>query len=356
MRKTAYCLVVILLGGLLVAPPAYASFAAIVELPASTVYSPYGGPATVKFTFAPQDAAAIFTVRLREPGRGTVKEKDYLVDPATQTSPHPVSFSWGDRSVAAPTDYVVDVRPQGGSVITSEPFTLLPPLVSELSATPSPFYPLVQDGYKDDSTIGFSLAADAVDTVVHVFGDDAFGRCCGVEIRAESLGPLAAGAHDWIWDGAKNDASAAPKGTYFVRVEATDTGAISTISKPQKVEVTKGLIRRTATQERRGSTYTRVAGEQATELGGTCHVARDRVGHEADITCANANISVYWRWDLRAKERIESVSFVIDGGVWGCHRKMAHTTDESILHVHSPPASTCSVRKAKITYSYPVQA
>jgi hypothetical protein len=175
-------------------------------------------------------------------------------------------------------------------------------------------------------------------------------------IRNEDLGALAAGARNWTWDGAKNDASAAPKGTYFVRVEATDTAAISALSQPQKVVVTKGLIRLTATKSKSGSTYARVADEHATALGGNCNVMRDRTRHQADIVCANADISVYWKWDLGPGERIVSVSFQIDDGVWGCHKKEGHTTSESFLRVHSPPTSTCGVMTARIKYSYPVQA
>jgi hypothetical protein len=348
----------ILLGaGVLAATPAFAAFGTIVQLPASAVYSPYGGPATVTFTFGPADGAEIFTVRIRQPGHGAVKERNYLVNPATQTSPHPVSFSWEDLSVAAPTDYVVDVRRQdGGAVITSETFTMLPKLVSELSATPSPFYPLVQDGYKDHTTIGFSLAADSVDTVVHVFADDAYGRCCGAEIRTESLGSLAAGAHGWNWDATTGGASAAPKGTYFARVGATDMNAVSMVSKAQKVVITKGLIRKTATKQKRGSAYARVADERETERGGDCLVSRNVTTHEADIVCANAEFSVYWRWGLQPGERIESVSFVIDGGYYGCHKSLGHTTTQSFLHVHAPPTTSCDVVSAKIKYSYPVQA
>lgn len=357
MLKATSSLVALVLGaGVLMAYPALAAFGAVVQLPPGALYSPYGGPATVTFTFDTQDSAAIFTVRLRQPGHGTVKEKDYLVDPATQTSPHPVSFSWKGSSVTSPTDYVVDVRRQdGGPVITSETFTVLPRLVSELSAKPSPFYPLVQDGYKDVTRTRFSLAVDTVDTVVRVFKDDAYGRCCGTSIRRADLGPLAAGAHRWIWDGTKRDASAAPKGTYFVRVEATDADAVSAVSKAQKVEITGGLIRRTATKKKFGSAYARVADKQQTAIGGDCLVSRSIETHTADILCANAAISVYWKWKLRPGERLESASFVIDGGYYGCHLTKGHTKTGSILRVYSPPTSTCFVATAKISYSYPVR-
>lgn len=358
MRKTAtsFLLVILFGAGVIGAAPALASFGVIVEVPGGTAYSPYGGPATVTFTFGAADGAAVFTVRIRQPGRGTIREKDYLVDPATQTSPHAVAFSWGELSVAAPTDYVVDVRRQdGGPAISSATFTLLPKLVSGLSATPSPFYPLIQDGYKDHTKIGFSLSADAVDTVVHVFDDDAFGRCCGAEIRTDDLGSLASGAHGWNWDGTEGDASSAPKGTYFARVEATDIDAVSMISKPQKVEITTGMIRKTATKQKNGSAYSRVADEQPTARGGECHVIRTDT-HEAHITCANADISVYWAWALKPGERIESASFAIDGGFYGCHKTLSHTKTRSSIRVHSPPTSTCRVISAKIKYSYPVQA
>jgi hypothetical protein len=357
MRKTACCLAIILLAGVLGAVPAFATFGAIVELPADAIYSPYGGPATVTFTFEPEDAAAIFTARIRRPGHGAIKTKDYFVDPDTQASPHAVTFSWAKLSVAAPTDYVVDIRRQGeDSVITSESFTLLPKLVSELSAQPSPFYPLVQDGYKDRTTIGFSLAADTVETVVRIFEDDAYGRCCGAEIRSESLGPLAAGGQGWIWDGAMDDASIALKGTYFARVSATDTDGVSMVSKAQKLKITKGLIRRTATKQKNGSAYARTAHEQETAYAGDCRVSRVAATHEADILCVNAKISVYWRWGLRPGERIESISFVIQRGIYGCHRAQGHTDTQSFVRVHSPPTSSCSVVSATIKYSYPVQA
>ncbi|HEX7247240.1 MAG TPA: FlgD immunoglobulin-like domain containing protein, partial [Actinomycetota bacterium] len=223
MRKGVCCLSVIVLVGSLGVVPASAAFGAIVQLPAVTPYSPFGGPATVTFTFGSGDMASIFDIRLRRPGHGVIKQKAVLVDPDTASSPFDVSFSWQELSVTSPTDYVIEVlRQDDGSKITSGAFTLLPRLVSDLSATPSPFYPLVQDGYKDRTRVGFSLAADSVDTVARVFQADDFGRCCGPEIRTENLGPLANGSRAWTWDGTADDASTVPKGTYFAKVSATD--------------------------------------------------------------------------------------------------------------------------------------
>ncbi|HVF08822.1 MAG TPA: FlgD immunoglobulin-like domain containing protein [Actinomycetota bacterium] len=310
MRKGACCLVVMVLVGSLGTGQASASYGAIVQIPTGTIYSPFAGPATVTFTFARGDPAEILTVRIRQPGHAG---------------------------------------------ITSETFTLLPKLVDGLSATPSPFYPLVQDGYKDRTRIGFSLAADSDDTVARVFRADDFGRCCGPEIRTESLGPLATGTHAWAWDGMADDASIVRRGTYFARISASDTDGASMTSKAQRVAVTTGVIRRTATKQKRGSAFDRTADEQPTARGGDCHVSRDREIHAVDILCANAEISVVWRWFLRSGERIESVSFSIDGGYYGCRRAKGHSKTSSYLRVSSPPTSTCGVVWARIRYSYPVR-
>jgi hypothetical protein len=357
MRKRAAAFVVAIVLGMsvIVATPASASFAALVEVP-ETVYSPTGEPATVTFTFDGSDQATIFTVRLRRPGKAAIKTKDYLVDPETQISPHEVSFSWKSLSVAKPTNYVIDVRRQsGGPVVTSATFTVLPPLVSGLSATPSPFYPLVHDGYKDTTKIGFSLSADTSTTTVSVSRADAYGRCCGDEILTEDLGPLPQGKRAWSWDGA-GDGTPAKKGTYFVKVSATDLDGPSMTSKAQKVLITRGTIRLTATKQKPGRAFARVGAVQRSRIGGDCVVSRNDPPGQTKILCANASVSVYWNWALKPGERIESVSFVVDSGIYGCHKSKGRSGSQSFLRVRSPPTSSCSVVTAKITYSYPVKA
>jgi hypothetical protein len=127
-------------------------------------------------------------------------------------------------------------------------------------------------------------------------------------------------------------------------------------SKAQKVVITKGTIRRTATKQQHGSAFSRVGAEQRTAIGGGCVVRRDRGLRETYVLCANATVSVYWNWALKPGERIESVSFVVDGGIYGCRKSTGRSGSQSFLRVRSPPTSSCSVVTAKITYSYRVQA
>ncbi len=226
--------------------------------------------------------------------------------------------------------------------------------VSGLSATPSPFYPLVHDGYKDHTRIGFSLGADTVETVARVFADDVYGRCCGAEIRNDHLGPLPLGTRSWVWDGAGAGGSTEPRGTYFVKIEAIDASAVSTTSKALKVKIARGVLRKTATRLKHGSAYARVGDERATRRGGQCVISRSAASHTARVLCANAEVALYWRWGLKAGQRIKSVSFGIDGGYYGCHKTLRHTRTQSILRVHAPPTSECAIASAKIRYSYPV--
>jgi hypothetical protein len=358
MRRTSWLLAVAVLGlSLAVAVPAFASFAAVVDLGGSTFYSPFGGPAHVTFTFDPSDPATIFTLRIHRPGKAPIAKKDVLVDPATQTSPYTVPFSWPKLSVSSETDYVVDVRLQtGGPVITKASFTLLPSLVADVSAHPSPFYPLKQDGYKDSTKIAYSSSADTSVTVLHVYSTNTYGRCCGTEIRTADLGPLAAGHHAWTWDGRKNNGNFPSKGTYFVRVSATDTNAVSAVSKPQAVELTSGLIRLTATKRKAGIGYAGTADKQQTALGGDCYVGPDKPARAVDVLCANAAISVYWTWGLKPGDRIKSARFSITTGAYDCHKKLSHTKRRSIIRVIAPPTSSCNVTRVKITYSYPYHA
>lgn len=357
MRTTASCVALFLLAGIVAAAPASASYAAVVQLPTGAAYSPFAGPATVTFTFSPTDPSDVFRIRIRQAGhQAAIKVKDTLVDPATQTSPHDVSFAWTALAATKATTYVVDVRRQsGGPIISSASFTLLPALVSKLSASPSPFYPLVVDGFRDHSTIGFSLAADTAGTILHISPANAYGRCCATEIRTDDLGPLAAGAHQWIWDGTKGGGGAAPKGTYFVRISATDLSAISMTSPAQEVDLGHGIIRRTATKQKLGNAYARVS-QQTTTVGSGCRADRLVASHETYVLCVNAAISIYWTFGLKAKDRIVSVRFTVRCGYYSCRFQRGHTATRAILSMHSPPTAECVVQVVKITYSYPYRA
>jgi hypothetical protein len=248
---------------------------------------------------------------------------------------------------------VLTPTPAAASVIAGTAFTPLPRLISDVTATPSPFYPVVLDGYRDRTTVGFTVAAATVATTARVFRADADGRCCGTPVRTEDLGPLAKGTRTWRWDGTRTDGSTVFPGRFFVRIQATDASATTAMSPAARVEVATGTIRRTASRSKDGRAFAAATDERKTAIGGDCLVKRS--GSEARVLCANAEISLVWRWALDRGERIESASFAIDGGSYGCHRVTSHTTETSTLRVHAPPTSTCTIRTARIVYSFPVR-
>jgi hypothetical protein len=90
---------------------------------------------------------------------------------------------------------VLTPTPAAASVIAGTAFTPLPRLIADVTATPSPFYPVVLDGYRDRTTVGFTVAAATVATTARVFRADADGRCCGTPVRTEDLGPLGRHPH-----------------------------------------------------------------------------------------------------------------------------------------------------------------
>ena len=69
---------------------------------------------------------------------------------------------------------------RGGNVQGSpESFQLRPPLAIITGATPNPFLPWIDDGYKDETRIRFTLAADVQDAEARVFKANSSGKCCG---------------------------------------------------------------------------------------------------------------------------------------------------------------------------------
>ena len=126
----------------------------------SEFYSPFSGPATVTFTFEATDNDATFEIRLRPQGGTAIRTKQVFIDPDSQASPRVVQFSWPALSVGSARIYQVAVYRGGNLQGSPEGFQLRPPLAVITGATPNPFLPWIDDGYKDETRIRFTLAAD----------------------------------------------------------------------------------------------------------------------------------------------------------------------------------------------------
>jgi hypothetical protein len=341
--------------GLLTASPAAASHTVLIEFPGGSgeFYSPFSGPATITFTIDPTDVDATFSLRLRPAGGTAVHTETAFVDAQDADRTKVVAFDWPALSVNNPKTYQVAIY-RGGALVDAQSFFLRPRLVSIVSATPSPFFPWIDDGYKDTTNVRFALAADAA-AEARVYRPKTTGKCCGVLVRNDDLGSRIAGNNSWTWDGRDENGDNLAKGDYFVRVWADDGSVAPVLSKATKVAIAR-TYRATKTKSKTASAYHHVGPVTPLVLGGGCIVFRSN--GNLQVLCQGARVSVYWRWGLSSVERIERASVVLDT-VEGCPRsirRVAHTKHESSFTMNEDlvgASGDCHLVTAKITYSYP---
>jgi hypothetical protein len=343
--------------GLLTATPASATYSVeSITFPDGDAefYSPFSGPATVTFSFIQTDADATFELRLRPLGGTAIQRRSVLIDPDTQSSPRSVRFAWPALSVRSARTYEVAVYRNGTRQGVPESFLLKPPLASMTGATPNPFFPWIDDGYKDTTNVRFNLAAES-DAQVRVFRPNRAGRCCGALVRNHDLGRLTAGNKNWVWDGKDGDGDNLRRGNYFVRIRADDGIVSPALSKATKVAIAR-TYRATKTKSKTASAYHHVGPVASLVIGGDCIIYR--TNGDLQILCQGGRVSVYWRWGLASAERIERASFALDT-VEGCPRSIrrtGHTKHGSSFTMNENlvgAAGDCLLVTARITYSYP---
>ena len=125
--------------GLLTATPASAAIVVdSIAFPGgeSEFYSPFGGPASVKFTFNGTENDAIYNVRIRPSGGTAIHDQDFLVDADDPDGFQIKSFDWPAISTSTPRTYDVVVR-RNTTVVATESFSLNPRLVRITSASPT---------------------------------------------------------------------------------------------------------------------------------------------------------------------------------------------------------------------------
>jgi hypothetical protein len=350
--------------GLLTAAPAQAAYAATISFPGGNTdfYSPFDGDASIQFDFndfndVVPDPSQLFRVRIRPVGGALIKSTPFSVNPATQSSPVTKTFSWPALSTNTDKAYEVLVNPDGQPNIAVASFILHPRLVTIGTATPNPFLPWIDDGIKDTTNVKFTLGGDA-DAEARVYRPKTDGKCCGALVLTDSTGlnNLSPGIHTWTWDGQGEGANAGnlSKGDYFVKIAATDPSAVTKISKPLKVTIARTYQDR-ATMQKDGMLMHHTGPVSSYRRGGNCFVSKDGTDRDLWITCLSASFTVYWRWALPTGSSIVSASFTYVPGSSGvCNGKKGHTKIDSTLKVGGVGQFHCRVDKAKITYSHPV--
>jgi hypothetical protein len=345
--------------GLLTAAPAAAAYTVgPITFPGgfSEFYSPFSGPATVHFAFEGSENDATFSIRIRPVGGSAVHKEDVFVDADDPDGFVDKTFSWPALSANSARTYVVVVY-RNDVALESESFLLRPRLATITGATPNPFLPWIDDGYKDETRIRFTLE-EAATAEARVFKANSGGKCCGSLIRDDELGSLTAGANDWDWDGQGEGSFAGnrPKGDYFVKIWAEDGTLPPALSKPFKVTIAR-TYRAVKTKTKPARDYHHRSASTPIVIGGDCLVGVD--AGNLRILCQGARVSVYWRWGLGPSQRIQRASVVLDTQAGSCPssiRRSGHTKHESSFTVNEDLAGAladCRIVTAKITYSSP---
>lgn len=342
--------------GLLMAAPATATYAVeSITFPDSSAefYSPFSGPASIKFTFNGSENNATFNVRLRPAGGTAIYTKDVFVNADDPAGFQIKDVSWPALSVNSADTYVVAVY-RNNTQVANESFLLRPRLVTITGASPNPFLPWIDDDIKDETHISYKLVAASDPTIIKVYAADGQGKCCGSKVFEQDDGAHAEGTNQYTWNGrtAEVGGSLLPKGDYFVRITAEDAANVVKTSKPFKVTIAR-TYRALTTLEKSATAYHHVGPVSVYLRGGNCFLTNAQT--DLWITCLHAKITIYWRWSLPNGGRIEKVRWTFLPLSVPCKFTKGHTTTDSWMRAGATSGQVrCRVDKARITYSRPV--
>ena len=344
---------------MLTATPALATYTvSSIQFPggATTFYSPFSGPANFSIDFndfddpGANDPNATIAFRLRVQGGSTVHTGSVSITPGSEQSPKSVSFSWPALTTSSTTRYEVAVY-RGGTQLRVRAFTLKPHLVKITSITPDPFFPWINDGYKDTTNISWNLAASSNPVDIEIFAADGGGGCCGALVKSVHYANRVLGNYHFIWGGRDNSNALQPIGDYFIRITATDYGG-QTRSTTARVALERFYrVRRTAVKN--GIAFDHTGSRVVHVSGGACSVKKDSATRDLWIRCRNATFKVFWHWNLPASANITRVGFTLIGiPGFTCGATKGHTGNDTFLQVGGTGTHRCRVDKARVTYTY----
>lgn len=247
-----------------------------------TVPEGYVGPVTVDMSDAPVGS---YEVRV---GEDSVQVPDYTFSQQFEyTGDRDVySFSLPDP-INEPGEYFVTVGSSTGDSVTTIFVVRRPLVVGNVSVTPSRFFPLVREGFRDDAVVGFTLNQWTWSSV-------RIRNAQGRPVYFSGLSQRPPGPNTVAWNGRSRTQRPVPAGTYTVEVNAHTAGnPRTTISRTVRVG---SLVRTHRDTDLR-------SGDRLTGLRTTpgCSVTRNESARTATLTCRKARFAQAWyRFSLPA--------------------------------------------------------
>lgn len=179
-------------------------------------------------------------------------------------------------------DYTFDLEDGDGYSLDSSYFTVAAaPRLTSPTVSPSTFFPVVRDGYRDSAAFNFrsNVTLARVDYEVRNSRYDVVTR--------HRTGTRYAGAVKWSWNGRNANGVVQPTGTYTIKATAlTSDGRTLVLVSPR-------LISKTSTVAKRVKAVRYGDDTSSLRRSGDCYVTRDDYNSAVDLDC----------WDL-------------DGGSW----------------------------------------
>lgn len=246
------------------APASAATGDPVIVSPSGTVPNKWAGPVTVDFASADYGS---YDVEL--------SCNDYAYDEVTSFDYQPGSsttWTWNPPAINGPARCSLDVSSYDTYGSATENFTVSPPpvSVSNVSVSPTPFYPLVRDGYRDSTSMHFHLntGANLSATVV--------SRATGKVVRSLDVGWRRAGNRSWSWNGRHADGTPVKVSKYILKMKATNS--VSAATARGTAQVATAVVTKRRTLRKWGNQGTAAAAN-------SCYVTRDSYYGTTDLDC-----------------------------------------------------------------------
>ena len=333
LRLLSLAAVMALAVSLLTAAPAAAAIAVdSIKFPGdlSEFYSPFAGPASVKFIVNGNGADATYSLRSdRRETPPSIPRTSWSM-PTIPTGSRR-RRSTGRRVGQQPED-VPGRRVSQRSLVDVESFQLLPRLVTITGASPNPFLPWIDDGIKDETyERALQTLLRLTPTLTRVYRPtatgSAAGRSCSMTTRMS--GP-AAGTRTRGTGGRRRRRGrpeTSRRANYFVKVPQGTSDVVEAVEATQGHDRAHVPANATLQKERQRLPPHRSRDVVSARWQLLRHERRDRpvpVDHLPD-----AKFTIYWRWNLpSAADREGSWMFVpISGDI--CNGRKGHTKTDS---------------------------
>lgn len=207
-----------------------------------------------------------------------------------------------------------------------------PPLptlaISNVSVSPTTFYPRVRDGYRDSTRLAYTLNR-AANVTYRVRNSS------GAVVR--KVGPVStsAGSRGWSWNGRKNDGTLTSTGTFTIEASATAGGVTKSVRK--QVTVATGWMTRTKSVRRYGDSG-------AASTSGNCSVEWDTDYGTALLDCWGGRYA-----KVTYGFAIPSNAYNISWAIATTRTSLDYCCDGVISKSGSRPTSSRYVLTAKVT-------